>query len=221
MFTGLVETTGTIVRRSDSKLLIRPKVPVENPERGESIAVNGCCLTLESASADGVLTFHTLAETLRRTNIAGLPVGGTVNLERALMVGKRLGGHFVQGHVDTVGRIAALQRLADGDMELAVTYPPEFDRETVIKGGIAIDGVSLTIAAVKSGWLSVRLIPETLAVTALQFRSAGSEVNLEFDILGKYIIRQLELSRGESPAAGGGTDGNITLDRLRQAGFLD
>lgn len=221
MFTGLVETTGTIVRRSDSKLLIRPKTPIEAPERGESIAVNGCCLTLESASADGVLTFHTLAETLRRTNLAGLTVGSIVNLERALMVGSRLGGHFVQGHVDTVGRITALRRIADGDMELAVAYPAEFDREAVIKGGIAIDGVSLTIAHVENGGLSVRLIPETLAVTALQYRTPGSEVNLEFDILGKYIIRQLEIGRRGSDPAVPEESGDITMDRLRQAGFID
>ena len=220
MFTGLIETTGTIARCGGGALTVRPEHPFAAPVRGESIAVNGCCLTLEHAAADGSLTFHTLAETLRRTNLAALAAGGRVNLERALRVGDRCGGHFVQGHVDTVGTVVRCERRSDGDFELAVTFPAEFAREAVPKGAIAIDGVSLTIAELPAAdTLSVRLIPETLAVTALADRAAGGAVNLEFDILGKYVLRQLEMRSGGGAAEN--SSGGVTAERLREAGFLD
>ena len=219
MFTGLIETTGRIVRSGGNALTIRPEHPLAAPVRGESIAVNGCCLTLERADTDGSLTFHTLAETLRRTNLAALAPGRRVNLERALRVGDRCGGHFVQGHVDAVGTVIRCERRNDGDFELAVKFPAEFACEAVPKGAIAIDGVSLTIAELPAAaTLSVRLIPETLAVTALANRTAGSEVNLEFDILGKYVLRQLEMRSGGGSAK---NSGGITEEKLREAGFFD
>jgi len=218
MFTGLIETTGRITRCGGGAITLLPARPFADPVRGESIAVNGCCLTLERAAADGSLTFHTLAETLRRTNLAELAAGSRVNLERALRVGDRCGGHFVQGHVDTVGTVLRCERRGDGDFELALSFPEEFAREAVPKGAIAIDGVSLTIAELPAAdTLSVRLIPETLAVTALADRTPGSTVNLEFDILGKYVLRQLEMRSAGAAAPAGG----ITAERLREAGFCD
>lgn len=213
MFTGLVEGMGKIVSRSSGKLVIQPEFPVAEPVYGESIAVNGCCLTLESASG-GKLLFHTLKESLRRTNLGSLPPGSRVNLERALRLGDRLGGHIVQGHVDTAAEVLECSRLADGDFKFAVKLDPQFAGLVVEKGGIAIDGVSLTVVEAAADYFAVRLIPVTLQETALCERSCGMTVNLEFDVVGRYILRMLELR--ENPPASSG----ITMETLLEAGFL-
>ena len=215
MFTGLIQQVGKIVSRDGSRLVIRPAAAFEEPVYGESIAVNGCCLTLESASSAG-LVFHTLAESLRRTNLGELPPGTPVNLERALRPGDRLGGHIVQGHVDTAAEVLECRRLADGDFLLAVALRTEYAPLVVEKGSIAVDGVSLTVAEAGRDSFSVRLIPVTLADTALKERTPGSRVNLEFDIVGRYILRMMEL-RGAMPDPGAR---GITMDTLREAGFL-
>ena len=213
MFTGLVQTLGRIAERSGGKLVIRPAVMPENPVRGESIAVNGCCLTLESFTG-GVLTFHTLQESLRRTNLGRLPLGSQVNLERALRLGDPLGGHIVQGHVDTAAEVLGLGVLSDGDCDLRIALEQEYAPLVVTSGSVAVDGVSLTVAEIGADFFSVRLIPVTLEDTALAGRTPGTTVNLEFDILGRYILRQSEL-RERGPARGG-----VTMDTLREAGFL-
>ena len=133
MFTGLVQQVGTLVLASAGKLLIRPAHRIENPVTGESIAVNGCCLTLEQVDSSGTLVFHTLAETLSRTNLGGLPPGSAVNLERALALGDRLGGHLVQGHVDATARVISQTTLSDNDVELKVGIPQNFAAELVEK----------------------------------------------------------------------------------------
>lgn len=213
MFTGLVQGMGKIISRSGGKLVIKPDFPVEEPVYGESIAVNGCCLTLESA-AGGTLTFHTLEESLRRTNLGMLPVGSTVNLERALRLGDRLGGHIVQGHVDTAAKVLECSRCADGDFKLAVALDPQFANLVVEKGGIAIDGVSLTVVEAARDMFAVRLIPVTLRDTALHERTAGMSVNLEFDVVGRYILRMMELRDSEPSSSG------VTMQTLLEAGFL-
>ena len=213
MFTGLVQGTGKIVSRGGGKLVIRPDELLPEPVYGESIAVNGCCLTLESASG-GVLTFHTLEETLKRTNLGGLPPAAPVNLERALRLGDRLGGHIVQGHVDCVGQVLECRQSADGDFKLSVSFDPQFAQLVVVKGGIAIDGVSLTVVEAGRDFFSVRLIPVTLQDTALRERSAGCPVNLEFDVIGRYILRMTELQN--APEKSGG----VTMETLLEAGFL-
>lgn len=215
MFTGLVQGVGKIVSRGGSKLLIKPSFEMEELLYGESIAVNGCCLTLESFSADG-LAFHTLEESLRRTNLGILPIGSTVNLERALRLGDRLGGHIVQGHIDTAAKVLECRKLSDGDFLLAIELSEEFAPLAVVKGGIAVDGVSLTVVEAARDFLTVRLIPVTMRETALIDRKPGMAVNLEFDVIGRYILRMQELRNDES----GSSKGGITMETLLEAGFL-
>ncbi|MBQ4315014.1 MAG: riboflavin synthase, partial [Lentisphaeria bacterium] len=162
MFTGLVEMTGKISGRSSNALIVSPAQRLSDTVIGESIAVNGCCLTLERETPSGELVFHTMAESLRRTNLGTLPIGARVNLERALASGARLGGHIVQGHVDTAAKVVSLTRKSDGDLELAIELAPELAPEVVTKGSVAIDGVSLTVVRADDGEFAVRLIPQTL-----------------------------------------------------------
>ena len=211
MFTGLVEGTGRIVGRGGSRLTVHAEFPLA-AERGDSIAVNGCCLTLERPAAAGELEFFTLEETLRRTNLGGLAVGAAVNLERALLAGSRLDGHLVQGHVDAALEVLSLGHTATGDTELRIELPQEFAALVVEKGSVAVDGVSLTVAKVERDGFSVCLIPETWERTALKERRAGSRVDVEFDILGKYVLRQLECRAASS--------GTLTWEKLSSAGFM-
>jgi riboflavin synthase len=146
MFTGLVEQTGIILRMYANRMTVRPEHPFEEPVIGESIAVNGCCLTAERFFDDGCIEFFTLSETLHRTNLSAVGTGGKVNLERAMAAGGRLGGHIVQGHVDAAARVLSMKRLVDGDFEFSVEMPAALAPEIAMKGSITIDGVSLTVA---------------------------------------------------------------------------
>lgn len=213
MFTGLIEGTGKVAGRIGSRLQISPEFPLDDVVSGASIAVNGCCLTLERRTEAGYLEFFTLEESLSRTNLGKLSIGSKVNLERAMVAGGRLDGHIVQGHVDAALTVLSLQRTASGDMELRIELPEAYRALVVEKGSVAIDGVSLTVAALGSEWFSVCLIPETWSRTALPCRSAGDKLNIEFDILGKYVLRQLEVR-------GGSSSGGLTMEKLASAGFL-
>ena len=210
MFTGIVEMRGTLAARDGHHLTVRGERPFADPVRGESIAVNGCCLTLE-ACRGAEMVFHTLSETLDRTNLGRLKLGASVNLERALRLGDRLGGHMVSGHIDAVGKV--VERVKRGDVELTVEFPSELAPYIVHKVSIAVDGVSLTVARLERDRFTVCLIPVTLADTALADRAPGDLVNLETDLAGKYILRRLELA-AEAPKSG------VTLDTLEKAGFL-
>ncbi len=214
MFTGLVESVGTLRQRSGSKVVIAPGRKWDDLVYGESIAVNGCCLTLEQNLPNGELVFHTLEETLRRTNLGKIPVGSKVNLERAMCAGARLGGHIVQGHVDCCSNVLELKHLPDGDVELLVALDEKDFPLVVEKGSVALDGVSLTVVEAEKDFFGVRLIPVTLAETALASRHAGSLINVEFDIIGRYVIRQLEFAAMEKKRSG------ITMETLRDAGFF-
>ena len=215
MFTGLVEAVGTLRQRGNGKLIVAPGKKWDDLQYGESIAVNGCCLTLEQVSPSGELCFHTLEESLRRTNLGNLPLGSKVNLERAMCANARMGGHIVQGHVDRAAEVVELKRLPDGDMELLVALPPEDAALVVEKGSVALDGVSLTVVEAEEDFFGVRLIPVTLAETALAARAPGALINVEYDIIGRYVIRQLEVAdQARSKTS------SITMDTLRDAGFF-
>jgi riboflavin synthase len=214
MFTGLVESVGTLRQRSGNKVVVSLGKKWDDLVYGESIAVNGCCLTLEQNLPDGELVFHTLEETLRRTNLGKIPVGAKVNLERAMCAGARLGGHIVQGHIDCCSQVLELKHLPDGDVELLVALEENDFPLVVEKGSVALDGVSLTVVEAEKDFFGVRLIPVTLAETALASRKAGTLINVEFDIIGRYVIRQLEFAAMAKKPSG------ITMDTLREAGFF-
>jgi riboflavin synthase len=209
MFTGLVEALGTVcdvqADAAGRRLTIAADCFGSDLAIGESVAVNGACLTIVERKADKGC-FEAGPETLRRTNLGQLARGDRVNLERALRLGDRLGGHLVQGHVDGLGRIA--ERIRQGNWELAwFECPAELAAQMVPKGSVTVDGVSLTLVDVAAERFSVALIPHTLANTTLGFKQPGASVNLETDLLAKYVWKFLH-SEG------------CTLETLRQAGFV-
>ncbi|MDB6016172.1 MAG: ribE [Pedosphaera sp.] len=193
MFTGIVEETGVVERikptASSIELTVRAKVCARGLKVGDSLAVNGCCLTVVKLTArkgGKLIRFDLLRETWERTNLQSAKVGSRVNLERALLVGDRLGGHFVTGHIDGTGKIICWER-AGQDHVLDIAAPPEVLRYVVFKGSITVDGISLTVAAVEKKSFRIWIIPHTYEVTALNERSVGDAVNLEADLLGKYV----------------------------------
>ncbi len=191
MFTGLVEGLGTIARLTPEpdglRLTIAPpdSMRSEPCQLGDSVAINGCCLTVIAQEADA-WSFQAGAETLSKTNLGRLKVGDAVNLERSLPAASRLGGHFVLGHVDGVGTVDAITQTGDW-VTMWFRVPPELGELMVSKGSVAVDGVSLTLVDVEPNRFSIALIPHTLAVTTLGRRSVGDAVNIETDILGKYV----------------------------------
>ena len=193
MFTGIVEELGTVAALEDQgdamRLTIAATTVLEGVSLGDSIAVNGCCLTVADR-ADGTWTADVMQETLDRTSLAGVRPGDRVNLERAVRVDGRLGGHIVQGHVDGVGEI--LSRTPSEHWEVVeVSLPAHLARYLVDKGSITVDGTSLTVVQAGEESFTVSLIPETLARTTLGLRQVGDRVNLEADILAKHVERLL------------------------------
>ncbi|MGQ9495670.1 MAG: riboflavin synthase [Thermoanaerobaculaceae bacterium] len=195
MFSGIVQKVGVLKSRSrvvsGARLVVSGELPGEPVAAGESVAVNGACLTVEAVEG-GQLAFFCSQETLDRTNLGRLPLGSRVNLERALRVGESLGGHFVSGHVDACVRVLSLRREGEGRV-LRVPLPKALAGEVVEKGSVALDGVSLTVSKLGLGWFEVVLVPFTLGATTLGELRVGREVNLETDILGKYVRRFLSL----------------------------
>jgi riboflavin synthase len=194
MFTGIVETVGTVAsvtQRGDLALLAvdAPEIS-EGVRGGDSVAVCGGCLTITRESG-GRFEFEAIRETLEKTKLGELRAGSRVNLERALRADARLDGHIVQGHVDGTGRVRRLSREGE-DVRLAVECDPELADALVAKGSVAIDGVSLTVVDVVADGFDVALIPHTLAVTTLGELRPGDRVNLEVDVLGKYVKRYVE-----------------------------
>ncbi|MEI7864285.1 MAG: riboflavin synthase [Chthoniobacterales bacterium] len=199
MFTGLVREVGEVVwlRQTDQVVQLRVAAARtgERARTGESISVNGCCLTV-AAQRDAQLMFDLLEESLERTNIGLLKPGDWVNLERALRVDGRLGGHFVQGHVDCTAKVLRITE-QQADLRLDIAMPREFARYVAFKGSIALNGVSLTVSEVEESSFAVWIIPHTLNNTNLSRLIEGDEVNLEFDVLAKYIERLLQKDVGE------------------------
>jgi len=199
MFTGIVEETGEVVSLIEGsqswRLILRAEKVVADLAVGDSLACNGCCLTV--AGVEGTeLAFDLLEETVRLTSFAGAGPGALINLERSLAANGRFGGHVVSGHIDGTGEVEVFEARGKNHY-LRVAAPEPFRRYLVHKGSIAIDGMSLTVAEVHEDGLAVWLIPHTLAVTNLRQRKPGDQVNLEFDLLAKYVERLLsERSEG-------------------------
>jgi riboflavin synthase len=193
MFTGLIEEVGTVFAMErnthGARLAIAAAGLSGKVQLGESIAVNGCCLTV-CMRRDNQLVFDLLEETLQRTNLRTLRRDDSVNLERALLANGRLGGHFVQGHVDCDARILSLEETS-ADWRLAVELPAEFARYVVGKGSIAVNGISLTVAEVSQKSFAVWIIPHTKTQTNLALARPGDLVNLEFDLIAKYVERMV------------------------------
>lgn len=201
MFTGLVEAVGELIDRIPTEGGLRLRIATGlAPELlvGDSLAVNGVCLTVVAA-ADGAMAADVGPETMRVTTLGSLPPHSVVNLERPLRADSRFGGHFVQGHVDAIGRIEGLRTEAEF-VWLTVGFPPHLAPMFVSKGSVAVDGVSLTVALLGSDRFDIQLVPFTLAHTNLGQAKIGDAVNLECDIVGKYVARAAELA-GLTPAA--------------------
>jgi riboflavin synthase len=195
MFTGIVEELGhvrSVTPRADgARIEIEAQKVLDDAEIGASIAVNGCCLTVV-ASGEDWWQADAVVETLRRTNLGALAPGDPVNLERPVRLDDRLGGHMVQGHVDGVATISVRDEQTDGSVLVRFVAPADVLKYVVHKGSITVDGISLTVAAVHDDGFSVAVIPHTLDVTTLGTKAVGSTVNLEADVLAKYVERLLE-----------------------------
>jgi riboflavin synthase len=215
MFTGIIEEVGTIQSVQEgpdqASLLISAAQISGGLALGDSVAVNGACLTVVHYSNENFLCELSL-ETLRLTTLARIRIGSPVNLERSLTLNSRLGGHLVQGHVDGLGEMAAAIPTGNG-FEMSFTYPPELERYLVRKGSIAVDGISLTIASLQKNTFAVAVIPHTVATTNLKYLKIGDAVNLETDIIGRYLERfaQLGLTRTENS--------KLTLEYFTEQGF--
>jgi riboflavin synthase len=188
MFTGIIEERGTVVEAGTSRLVVGCRTVMTDSDIGASVAVNGVCLTVV-ARGTGDLAFDLSQETLDRSTLGRLAPGDPVNLERPVTLATRLGGHLVQGHVDGVGEVAGMERDDEGCAVLTIRVPEGLLRYAVEKGSISVDGASLTIATIAGDGITVALIPHTLAVTTLGTVVPGDPVNLEVDVIAKYVER--------------------------------
>ncbi|BBD08950.1 riboflavin synthase [Desulfovibrio ferrophilus] len=218
MFTGLVECTGNVLatenRGAETRLRIAP-ASMRDFVMGESIAVNGVCLTVDSFGADWFSAYAS-AETMGCTSLGSLSSGSLVNLERALALGDRLGGHLVSGHVDSIAEVASVTPAGESKI-YRVTYPAEYGPQVIEKGSVALDGISLTVNACGQDWLEVNIIPETQRVTTISKWAAGVRVNIETDLIGKYVQRMVApWVNGASPST---PKSNLTEEFLRKNGF--
>jgi len=211
MFTGLIEELGTVTgltRGTVCRLSVMAPATAAGVAIGDSVAINGACLTVTAISGGG-LTFDAVPETLSRTTLGDLRPGDAVNLESSLKAGEPLGGHFVQGHVDGVGTVVSSRSLGESRV-IRINAPRDVLRYVVEKGSIAVDGISLTVASCDTVGFAVAVIPHTLESTTLHSRRAGDRVNLEADILGKYVEKMLGRLQPSS----------ATEELLRDAGFM-
>jgi len=211
MFTGLIEEVGTVrnlTRGTVGRLTIAAPAVAGGAQVGDSVAVNGACLTVTSV-VDGQLTFDAVPETFSRTTLGELRPGDRVNLESSLKAGEHIGGHFVQGHVDGVGTILTSRSLGQSRV-IRINAPGDVLRYVVEKGSIAVDGISLTVASCDDMGFTVAVVPHTLESTTLSMKQPGDRVNLEADILGKYVEKMLGRMQASS----------VTEELLRDAGFM-
>lgn len=224
MFTGIVEEVGTIVSISkgaqSSKLTLQGKVIFEDMHIGDSIAVNGVCLTVTEKTAN-TFTVDVMAETLRRSSLGTLSKGSKVNMERAMAANGRFGGHIVSGHIDGTGTIESFVK-EDNAVWVTIAAPSKLLKYIIEKGSITIDGISLTVAYVDNQCFKVSLIPHTAANTTLLTKKAGDMVNLENDIVGKYIDKLLHFDVEDETVTGHNTDTfrGISMEFLSENGFV-
>ncbi|MCW5962979.1 MAG: riboflavin synthase [Bryobacterales bacterium] len=218
MFTGIIEEVGAVEhlekRASGAALRIRATTITRDAKEGDSISVSGVCLTARAITADA-FSADLSPETLNRTALRTLRAGSQVNLERALLPTTRLGGHIVQGHVDGVGKVESLRELGDGNWWLTIEIPNDLEHYCVFKGSISVDGVSLTIAALEGKQVSAAVIPHTYANTTMREYRRSQPVNLEIDILAKYVekmlaARDMPVTRPKS---------ELTEEKLRELGY--
>ncbi|HUI11696.1 MAG TPA: riboflavin synthase [Bacteroidota bacterium] len=215
MFTGIITEVGRVeaVKREGGSNVITVRAPRSAPELrvDDSVAVSGVCLTVIARTAVA-FTAQAVEETLLKTTLGALEKGSAVNLEMPLRLSDRLGGHIVLGHVDCVGRVSAVEARETSTL-LSIGYPAEFARYVVPVGSVALDGISLTIAAAGGSVFTVSVIPHTLAATTLGRAAAGARVNIEFDILGKYVERLAAGEQGNHPAS------TLSAEKLREWGY--
>jgi riboflavin synthase len=217
MFTGLVMGLGRVAavesRGNETRFRIKALFDLDNIVLGESIAVNGVCLTVETFG-DREYTAYASGETLSRSNLGKLTIGSVVNLERALALGDRLGGHMVSGHVDCLAEVATVTP-AGQSMQYKIDFPKELSIFVVPKGSVALDGISLTVNECGEGWLTVNIIPSTQGATTISGWKPGTVINMETDVLGKYVLRML----GPWQDAQGKQESKISEAFLRENGF--
>jgi riboflavin synthase len=222
VFTGIIEELGrvrSVERRGEGvRVRVEARVVTEGTKEGDSIAVNGVCLTALEVSAEG-FSADGSRETLQRSTLGSLRAGSVVNLERAVTPATRLGGHIVQGHVDARGRFLSADEHG-GSWTVRVAYPREIAQYLVFKGSVAVEGVSLTVAALAEDYFEIAVIPKTWAVTNLSALRPGDDVNLEADVIAKYVERILAVgARRAGGADGAGGASGLTLDKLAGLGY--
>jgi len=212
MFTGIIEEVGVVealqAQAAGARLRVRCRTVLEDTRNGASVSANGVCLTAIDCRADS-FSADLAPETLRRSNLGDLRAGSLVNLERPLSPSGRLSGHIVQGHVDGTGELVALDQLGGENWWLRARVPAELDRYLVFKGSISIDGISLTIAVLEGLELAVTIIPHTYQNTNLRSRRPGDRLNLECDVIAKYVEKMM----------GGGANEGLTEARLKEEGY--
>lgn len=220
MFTGIIEEQGTVRKMdlsgSSGSIIIAAYKVLEGTEIGDSIAVNGVCLTVTSLQSDSFKA-DVMAETVRRSSLASLTCGSRVNLERAMLCGGRFGGHIVSGHIDGIGKIKSMKREQNA-VWITIETTAQILKFIVMKGSIAIDGISLTVAGLGESDFSVSIIPHTGQETGLLQKKTGDIVNLENDIVGKYVERFLHYDNNEA-AENKNKEQGISMDMLRDLGF--
>ncbi|OFI06294.1 riboflavin synthase [Clostridium acetireducens DSM 10703] len=216
MFTGLVEEIGEIINintgANSAKITIKGKVILENVKLGDSIAVNGVCLTVVNFTSNS-FTVDVMPETMRKSSLRNISKKSLVNLERALKLDSRLGGHIVSGHIDCIGEITSIVK-EDIATWITIKPPEEFLKYIVQKGSVALDGVSLTVAEVGKDYFKVSIIPHTKGVTILSYKKVGDIINIECDVLAKYVEKLLFKKPEENKKSG------VTMDMLIKNGFM-
>lgn len=212
MFTGIIEEVGTIKAIGGGRLQVEARKVVSDVQLGDSIAVNGVCLTVTSFTKTG-FSADVMPETIRRTSLNELGIGSSVNLERALTLQSRLGGHIVSGHIDGTGQIISMKDEGNAIL-MKIGADSDIINHIVEKGSVALDGISLTVASVTDSDFTVSLIPHTRQVTNLGSKGIGSTINIENDVVGKYVEKFLQVQKGDSKPAS-----TLTMDFLRSNGF--